>query len=357
VPELSAAAIGLAPQPSSAGPAVSAGWAVRVTAPARLSFTLISLDAESQRRNGIAAFAVDKPSTTVEVRAAEQLDFRLGRLAEDTAVELVQGVRLLQQHWAGPPVRIEIPAALPEHSGFGSKTTTLLAAGYAYGMFCGQTPDLRELAGVFGRGRTSGASTGLAELGGFLVDGGHRNPAGFRSAPQSYLRPSRFARPAAPPTPTIRLPFPPWPILVMLTAGRQLSGAAELDWFRSVTPIPPAESWRAAHLVLMGLAPAVAEADYDGFCAAVNEITFTGHFKRAQIAVQGPALAALLQSARDSSVIDAIALSVTGPACFAFSRQPAAAAEWATRLRAAGQLTDFWFTTANNHGLSAMFVP
>ncbi|MFL6163796.1 MAG: beta-ribofuranosylaminobenzene 5'-phosphate synthase family protein [Jatrophihabitantaceae bacterium] len=342
--------------PTSALPSTD-GWAVRVTAPARLSFTLISLDASSMRRNGIAAMAVDKPSVTVEVRVIDGADCEIIGAAEETAVDLAHAMKLLQQQWSGPPARVEVLQSLPEHSGFGSKTTTLLAVGYAYALLCGRKPDLRGLAELLNRGRTSGASTGLAEFGGFLVDGGHRNKSEFRSAPRSYLLPSRFAQPAPPPVPVIRLDFPAWPVLVLVTPGRHLGGTAELDWFRSVTPIPPEESWRTSHLVLMGLAPAVAEADYEAFCAALNEITFTSYFKRAQIAVQGPGLTTLLETARDSSVIDAIGLSVTGPACFAFSREPARAARWAEQLRSGGQLESYWFTNANNRGLNVSLVP
>jgi len=101
----------------------------------------------------------------------------------------------------------------------------------------------------------------------------------------------------------------------------------------------------------MGLAPAVLEQDFDAFCAAVNEITFTGYFKQAQIGFQGDAVTSVLESGRAEHSVDAIALSVTGPACFAFSRRPEAAALWAEDLRRRGLIRDFWFTKANNDGI------
>jgi beta-ribofuranosylaminobenzene 5'-phosphate synthase len=324
--------------------------ALRVSAPARLSFTLISLDGTSMRRNGIAAMAVDRPGLTAEIRAADSVT-RVTGTAEETARELTTALGTLQRLWDGPPVQVTVTEPLPQHSGFGSKTNTLLAVGHAYGRLCGLEPELRELSQTLGRGRTSGASTGLAEFGGFLVDGGHRNPPDFSETPHTYLRPSRFAQQVAPPQPVVRLDFPDWPVLVMLTHGRHLGGKEELDWFQSVTPIPPEESWRTSHLVFMGLAPAVLEQDFDAFCAAVNEITFTGYFKQAQIGFQGDAVTSVLESGRAEHSVDAIALSVTGPACFAFSRRPEAAALWAEDLRRRGLIRDFWFTKANNDGI------
>lgn len=325
--------------------------AVRVSAPARLSFTLISLDGSSMRRNGIAAMAVDRPGLTAEVRQAEDGVVRVTGTAEETARELTAALGTLRELWDGPPARVDVVEALPQHSGFGSKTTTLLAVGHAYGRLCGVRPELRELAQTLGRGRTSGASTGLAEFGGFLVDGGHVNPPDFAESPQTYLRPSRFAQQVAPPRPVVRLDFPDWPILVLLTHGRRLGGQEELEWFHSVTPIPPQESWRTSHLVFMGLAPAVLEQDFDAFCAAVDAITFSGHFKQSQIAFQGEAVTGVLDAGRAEPSVDAIALSVTGPACFAFTRRPEEAALWAEELRRRGMIRDFWFTKANNEGI------
>ncbi|WP_229400821.1 beta-ribofuranosylaminobenzene 5'-phosphate synthase family protein [Micromonospora okii] len=333
------------------------GHTVQVSGPARLSFTLINLDAASLRRNGIAAMAVRRPGLTVRVRPSDDGTSRVLGVEPETTADLAAALATLEKLWEGPPATVTVSRPLPQHCGFGSKTVSLLAVGRAYGALCGQEPALPQLSELLGRGRTSGASTGLAEFGGFLVDGGHRNPADFAASPATYLRPSRFAQPVPVPKPVVRLPFPPWPVLVLMTNGRHLGGAEELAWFQRVTPIPQEQAQRTAQLVFMGLAPAVAERDYDAFCDAVNEITFTGHFKREQIAFQGRAVEDVLTAGRASTAIDAIALSVTGPACFAFTRAPEAAREWAQSLVRRGLLRDFWFTNADNRGLTLDYVP
>jgi beta-ribofuranosylaminobenzene 5'-phosphate synthase len=333
------------------------GYTVQVSGPARLSFTLINLDAASLRRNGIAAMAVRRPGLTAVVRESGDGTSQVLGVEPETAADLTAALDTLRKMWDGPPASVTVTRPLPQHCGFGSKTVSLLAVGRAYGVLCGQEPALPRLAEILGRGRTSGASTGLAEFGGFLVDGGHRNPPDFASSPATYLRPSRFAQPVPVPKPVVTLPFPPWPVLVLMTNGRHLGGTEELAWFQRVTPIPQEQAQRTAQLVFMGLAPAVAEHDYDAFCDAVNEITFTSHFKREQIAFQGRAVEDVLDAGRASTAIDAIALSVTGPACFAFTRTPDAARDWARSLVAAGLVRDFWFTEADNRGLTLDTVP
>ncbi len=332
------------------------GRTVQVRGSARLSFTLINLDAASLRRNGIAAMAVQRPGLTVRMRASRDATSKVLGVEPETAADLLAALATLEKLWDGPPVTVTVPRPLPQHSGFGSKTAGLLAVGRAYGALCGHEPALPQLSEILGRGRTSGASTGLAEFGGFLVDGGHRNPPDFAASPATYLRPSRFAQPVPVPKPIVKLPFPPWPVLVLMTDGRHLGGAEELAWFQRVTPIPQEQAQRTAQLVFMGLAPAVAEHDYEGFCDAVNEITFTSHFKREQIAFQGRVVKDVLTAGQDSTAIDAIALSVTGPACFAFTRTPEAAREWAQSLMRRGMIRDFWFTEADNCGLTVGHV-
>jgi beta-ribofuranosylaminobenzene 5'-phosphate synthase len=332
------------------------GTAVRVSSPARLSFTLISLDGESRRRNGIASIGAERPNATVTATATPGRATTVVGAEEETHHALVDGLAKLQRIWDGPDVALDVQSSLPAHSGFGSKTTTLIAAGYAYGLLSGQTPDIRWLSATLGRGRTSGASTGLAEHGGFLVDCGHLNPPDFAAEPTKYLRPSHFATEVQPPTPVIKMDFPDWPILILQVNGRNIGGPEELEWFTTTMPIPPAESWRTSHLVFMGLAPAVAERDYDTFCSVVNELTFTGYFKRAQIALQGQEMVDLLDEGRSQSSVDAIAMSSHGPTCFAFCRDTEAAAAWAEGLRQRGVIRAHWFTTVRNSGLAATWL-
>jgi beta-ribofuranosylaminobenzene 5'-phosphate synthase len=190
----------------------------------------------------------------------------------------------------------------------------------------------------------------LIDSGGFLVDGGHANPDDFADDPHRYLLPSRFAGAARrKPPPLINLPFPPWPILVIIGAGVKLHGEQELDWFRQTLPIPYEETCRTAHLILMNLAPAIAEGDYLAFCRALNRLTFDTYYKQEQIRIQPEGIKRLLAQGREGTAVDAIGISVTGPMCFAFTRRPTVATRWLAGLREEGIVTDYWFTTAQNH--------
>lgn len=328
----------------------SGAWGVRVRAASRLSFTLIDLNGEGGRRNGMASLSLRRPAFQGVVRPNPSA----GAIVPDDVFvphreAIVRFISALAERWETPLPSVEIERPLPAHTGFGSKTTTLLALGKAYAELCQLRVPTHELCRIAGRGGTSGASVNLIDRGGFLVDGGHANPEDFDQDPQRYLVPSRFAAGAKPPPVLVSLPFPPWPILILIGVGTELSGKPELDWFRQTLPIPRAAAERTAHHVLLHLAPAVAEADYEAFCRALNILTYEHHYKQAQIAVQSEQIHQLFADARDEPGIDAACISVTGPMCYAFTRTPHKAVAWAERKREQGIVRDYFWSCAQNH--------
>lgn len=329
---------------------------MRVTAASRMSFTLIDLNGEGGRRNGMASLALRTPSFSGTVIPGDAVSVS----AEETveyADEIVALIRRLSASWETPPAAIRIERALPAHNGFGSKTTTLLALARGYAALVGKECETAELARAAGRAGTSGASVNLIDRGGFLVDGGHANPGDFGEDPQRYLVPSRFAGSARKPPVLINLPFPPWPILIVIGEGMELSGQAELRWFRETLPIPAREAQRTAHHILMHLAPAIAEADYEAFCLALDILTYEHHYKQLQIEVQSPEIQQMFEEARREPAIDAMCISVTGPMCYAFSRNPREAVRWVEGLRERGMVREYFWSCAQNHPLVLEGVP
>jgi len=326
-----------------------APWGIRITAASRLSFTLIDMNGESGRRNGMASMSLADPAFQAVVEHAEENSVITEGDAEIHRTDIEAFIGQMQEQLDWTPVRLTIERGLPAHTGFGSKTTTLLAIGKACAALFGTEVDTEFMAQNARRAGTSGASVNLIDHGGFLVDGGHKNPDDFAEDPHRYLLPSRYAGAARKPPPLINLPFPPWPILLIVTAGTKLHGEPELEWFKKTLPIPAEEARRTAHHVLMNMAPAIAEADYAAFCSALNELTYDNYYKREQIAIQPPEVREMFKEARGREEIDAICISVTGPMCFAFTRQPERAMRWCENLRELGVVERYWFSSSQNH--------
>jgi beta-ribofuranosylaminobenzene 5'-phosphate synthase len=336
---------------------VSPEWGVRVRTGCRVSFTLIDLNGETGRRNGMASMALRSPGLEAVVLPFDSIHVEAdenGSAHLDAVTKLLERLR---EMWEGPPARVVIRRGLPPHTGFGSGTTTALAIGRAYAQFAGRPIDGVEIARAAGRAGTSGASPNLIESGGFLVDGGHLNPDDFAEDPRRHLVPTRYAGGGRRPPVLISTPFPSWPILVIIPNGNQMHGEVERQFFYRTLPIPAEEARRTAHAVLMNLATSVMEADYRAFCRAVDFLTYRSYFKQRQIDMQSSQVKFLLEEARRRDEIDAIAMSSEGPMCYAFTRQPQAAVRWLSELRDADVVRQYWFSGARNVPASVDWIP
>ncbi len=325
------------------------GRSVTIASPCRLSFTLIDLTGASGRKNGMASMPVEDPSFVATLTPSGVMAVDPVEGLDDYGPLIIGYLERVRATLGGAAVRVTVERPIPTHSGFGSKTNTLLSVGKAYAALNGIATTTTQLAELAGRAGTSGGTVNLIDSGGFLVDGGHATPPDFAGAPNRYLVPSRYAGAGRRPPALINLPFPDWPVLMILPDGAHIHGQQELDFFRATLPIPAEESHRTAHMVLMRLAPAVAEADYGGFCNALNAITFESWFKRLQIGLQNDHLKHVVAHARDHG-IDAIGMSSMGPVCFAFTRDPARATAWLDGLVAERVVRRHWFTRIANRG-------
>jgi beta-RFAP synthase len=151
-------------------------------------------------------------------------------------------------------------------------------------------------------------------LGGLIVEGGHRGDGEI--------------------SPLIaRMAFPAdWSVLVIVpTHEPGLHGPDEVRAFAALPPIPESETDRLCRLVLLGILPAVAERDLDGFGQALEELQLRVGlwFAPAQGGVfAGPRLEAIAGWLRGRGV-RGVGQSSWGPTLYGFSAE---GAEWRDAL-------------------------
>ena len=295
----------------------------------------------------MASMVIEDPSFVCRISPSACFEVEIDEEGVEYRDLILNYLRSLRQEIGGGCARVTVDHHIPTHSGFGSKTNTLLSIGKAFAAAHHIKVTTDQLAAIAGRAGTSGGTVNLIDHGGFLVDGGHATAPGFTEAPKKYLLPSRYAGAGQRPPILISAPFPDWPVLMILPDGRHIHGAAELEFFQSTLPIPAEETCKTAHIVLMNLAPAVIEQDYEAFCNALNAITFQSYFKGRQIDLQNDNLKHVINQARDHG-IDAIGMSSMGPACFSFTRTPERAVAWLEDLQLRGIVRRHWFTRVAN---------
>jgi beta-RFAP synthase len=295
------------------------GPRVFVEAPARLHFGVLDLRGDLGRRFGGIGAAVPAPSLLLEARPATEL-----KAEGPDAVRALEFARRFARHH-GLDLRLHfcLHRSIPAHAGLGSGTQLALAVARASAELSGLPTDVTALAQAVDRGRRSGVGTWTFAHGGFVLEGG-RTPEGGAKRVAPLLA---------------RLPFPDtWRSVVAVPRGKPgLAGDDEAAAFARL-PAPSARDVeRVAHLVLMQLLPALAEADLAGFGAALGEVQRItgGWFAPAQGGVFAPGeTGELVERLRAWGAVG-VGQSSWGPAVYGIVGDAGAAEALAQRVRGA----------------------
>jgi beta-ribofuranosylaminobenzene 5'-phosphate synthase len=253
---------GMTPEPN--------GQTVFVETPARLHFGLLDLRGTLGRVFGGIGAGAPAPTLLVSASPADALE--VGGEDADRAAEFAN--RFLVQ--LGPRkdvgnvggARVCVHRALPPHAGLGSGTQLALAVARALAEIYGVTMNAPGLARAVGRARRSAIGTWTFAGGGLVLEGGRDNVNRVNDANKESHGSDGVAPLLA------RLPFPPsWRCIVAVpNSAPGMTGAAEEAAFAQLPRPPERDAERVAHLVLMGLLPALAEADLATFGAALSAI-------------------------------------------------------------------------------------
>jgi beta-RFAP synthase len=246
---------------------------IRITAPSRLHFGLFSLPGEAgitaawpnrdgapvlpARTFGGAGLMIERPGLVVSAKHAAQwsADGDLGGRALVLALGIAGALGIQQ------PLHIAVESSPPEHIGLGTGTQLALAVARAVTLAAGQAErDAVELAELTGRGKRSALGVHGFVEGGFLVEAGKRAVDGVAPLVAPLVA---------------RMPFPAeWSIVLLVPSElRGDHGAREAAAFRTLAAAPtePRRTEALCRLVLLGMLPALAEGDLQGFGEALYD--------------------------------------------------------------------------------------
>lgn len=271
------------------------------------------MHAGGPRRNGGVGFAVQSPTAKLSCSASSEIscqDLRpdgLGAAELEQMLSVLAAARLAHKLPRG--VRISISGEMPTHRGFGSGTALRLAC--IEGLFAVNNRALAatEAIALSKRGGTSGIGITTYFSGGLVLDLGveWEDGAGFA--------PSAVAPPKGPPLVLGRLEMPMWTIGICIPREfTPKTQAEELDFFRRVAPLSLESSYETAYQATFGVYAAVAERNFDAFCAAVDALQET-EWKQAERAEYGRKLGQLDMDLRREGA-RAVGMSSLGPALF-----------------------------------------
>jgi beta-RFAP synthase len=220
----------------------------------RLHLGFTNLSEDVGRCFGSIGVALDRPSTTVVLE--ERRDAAIGG---DDPEPIRACLRRFCEHFqVDPRVSIEVRESIPPHVGLGSGTQLALAVGLGLAMVCGIDADVWDVAAAMGRGRRSGIGTAAFQMGGFVIDAGHKK--------------GQTGRDAAP-TVVWRRDLPAdWRFIVVVPdADKGLSGRSEEGVFGALAPSVRI-SEEVCRITQLKLMPALVEHDIGEFGRALTAV-------------------------------------------------------------------------------------
>ena len=274
---------------------------VKIRTPARLHFSLIDLNGELGRVDGGLGVAIDKPNWGIEISKHSKWSF------PPEITQLLQKIRnnlpMTQSY------KVDLKSKLPLHMGLGSQTQLALALAQGLSILEDQRHSITELAGLVGRGGTSGIGIAAYEHGGFILDGGHTR------AEKPEFSPSHFSK-AKPALLINRFKVPKdWYFVVAIpNSGAGKHGLAEVEIFNKYCPIPSTEVEKLSRIILMQMLPGIIENDIEHFGDGLTRIQNVG-FKRIENKLQTKFVQGIQRLYLDQGAAGT-GLSSFGPATF-----------------------------------------
>ncbi len=275
---------------------------IQVVTPSRLHITLIDLNGALGRVDGGVGLTLDYPSIRINAKKDAQLSVSG---TTEFAERITSAASAVLTQYSINGVAIDVVQEYPSHVGLGSGTQVALAVGTAISELYDLNLNPTTIAKLTGRGGTSGIGVAAYELGGFLVDGGHKGKTEFLPSSAS----GKFG-----PGPIIaRHDFPDWDIVLAIPNLRGASDKHEIDVFKKQCPLPLNEIQELCHVILMEMLPAVVERDIESFGRSINRVQTIG-FKRRELELQ-PFCTHLVQFMRENGAIGA-GMSSFGPVVY-----------------------------------------
>ena len=227
-----------------------------LTTGARLHFGLLANPAGADRRFGGVGAMISEPGFRIALSRGEQDEVSGPEPWRSRVAAFIGAFRAsASAPETVPPCRLEIQATIPPHVGLGSGTQLGMAVAQGLALLSGTGQlDAALLAARVGRGRRSALGIHGFQQGGLLLEAGKQTAQSVGPL---------IARAAVPDDWRFVLVRPP--------VSEGLSGEAEVAAFAALPPMSTDITARLCQLVLLGLWPAVLEADCDAAGDALYE--------------------------------------------------------------------------------------
>lgn len=284
---------------------------LKYTVPARIAIDLYDMNGNLGRLDGSMGFSIENPRLVFTAKESETILINANNLDKELEESVYQSLENTKKKYElKGGIELSIIESIPSHSGFGSKTATLISTNHAYLNLYNIDEDYRYLGTFLKRGGTSGLGINLIDKGGFIVDGGHSKEI------KTKFGPSSASSTIYPPPVLVHYEMPEWKILLCTPDIDKTYGKKEIDFFNKVCPINEEYVGKLARIRFSQTLPSIVENNLDLFSASINNIQEFG-WKSEEINVYCDTVKQIMLDLKKHGVKGS-GMSSIGPTIYAF---------------------------------------
>jgi len=219
---------------------------VRVSAPSRLHFGFLNLSDAYYKMFGGVGLAIKKPRNVFIFEKCNQV------MVDSGSRELQQKAKKIVDLTGIPGIKVEVEEEIPSHKGFGSGTSaTLSILSGAKKLYEDELDwNIEKVAADMGRFKYSNVGLNTFKYGGFVVEGGSKDPI-------------------------YRTDFPKgWKVLLVTPNSKGVSGREEEELLTKIIPVSKDYTGRVTAEVFCRMIPSIGK-DIDEFGTALHNIQET----------------------------------------------------------------------------------
>jgi len=287
---------------------------VKYNVPSRIAINLYDMNGDLGRVDGGMGFSLEYPRLIFEAEKSDELIIEDNNIiGQEMKNDIEKALRIIKNKFNFENyIKIVIKESIPEHSGFGSKTATLLSIGHAYCKLNNKEISYKKLGELLTRGGTSGLGINLIDKGGFILEGGHSTRDKKLFQPSSSVEKVVAA-------PILARYESDWEVLLLVPKIDRVFGEKERNFFDQICPIDEKDIEKLARITLSMVLPAVIENNLDDFNKGINLIQ-NRTWKKSEIELHGEKIKNLINNVREIDPSIGVGMSSIGPAVYVFGK-------------------------------------
>lgn len=322
---------------------------IKISIPARLHITLVSMHLNSYRQNGGIGFAIDYPYLEIEFKDATTIEIHDNRKYGFSKEELERIFFILKKEKDrlnfNKGFIAKLNGEVDTHMGFGSTTATRLALIEALYIFNKSDYSKNDIIKASQRGGVSGIGIQTYFKGGMIFDIGRSSKGSF--VPSGSMEDINKELPLI----LQNKKMPMWEIGICIPNIKPKSELEEKIFFNDTCPIDASESYKVLYHIIYGVLASIIENDKETFFEAIQEIQKC-QWKKSEKSLYSNALKDVEKKLYDCGA-SMVGMSSLGPTIFFMGEDMNLIIK-----KAKDKLTEskFFLTLPNNVGRSIKYV-